>query len=689
VATPKHFAVHSGPEPSRHSFDVHPTSVDLEETYLPAFRASVVEGHAASVMCSYNRVDGVPACASSFLLQQNLRGSWGFQGYVVSDCGAVTDIVEGHKYKPTMAEAAAAAVRAGTDLTCGDEYASLVEAVKRGLISESEIDRVLERLFVARIRLGMFDPPDRVPYATIPYSENDSPAHRQLALQAARESIVLLKNEKSFLPLHGNLRRIAVVGPAADDPDTLLANYHGIPSSMVTPLAGVQGQFGKTAEVRFALGSTFSVASKALVPGNVVQPPGSRHSRSGFLAEYYANADFQGKSAVSRLEPQVYLQREMQDAELEAQIPHNNYSVRWSGDLRAPYSGEYTIGIVRVRCEECKAEDSAQVFLDDKLILSDETESSSTHATKETRMQLKQRAHYRLRVEYRQHSGGVGLQLVWRPPAQPLLTEAVKTVRNSDLAVAFLGLNSELEGEEMEISIPGFSGGDRTSLDLPEPQEKLLEAIIHTGKPVVVVLVAGSAISVNYAQQHATAVLEAWYGGEEGGTAIAETLAGENNPSGRLPVTFYRSVTQLPAFEDYAMRGRTYRYFSGDPLYAFGYGLSYSSFRYSSLRVNPDSRNKSLLHISAQVENSSSREGSEVVQLYVGIENRAPDSPIRRLRGLQRIQLAPGERRSVEFDLNLEEVSVAAETSSDSARLLISVGGGQPLNGTPHVEGRF
>jgi beta-glucosidase len=689
VATPKHFAVHSGPEPSRHGFDVHPSARDLEETYLPAFRSSVIEGQADSVMCAYNRVNGAPACTSAMLLQDHLRKAWKFQGYVVSDCGAVDDVVHGHKYKPSMAEAAAAAVKAGTDLTCGDEYASLVEAVTLGLISEDEIDRALERLFAARIRLGMFDPPERVPYAKIPYSENDSPAHRNLALQAARESIVLLKNDKNFLPLHGNVRRIAVVGPAADDPDTMLANYHGTPSNIVTPLLGMQRQFGAKAEVRFVLGSTFSGASKALVPGSAVRPPGYRRGRSGFLAQYYANADFLGQPVVSRLEAQVYLQREMQDVELEARIPRNNYSARWIGDLRVPYSGEYSIGIVRVRCEECKAGDSAQVFLDDKLILGDETESSSTHAAKEARMQLKQGAHYRLRVEYRQHTGGVGLQLLWMPPAQPLLAEAVKTVKNSDVAVAFLGLNSELEGEEMEISIPGFSGGDRTSLDLPEPQERLLEAILHTGKPVVVVLVAGSAISANYAQQHAAALLDAWYGGEEGGTAIAQTLAGKNNPSGRLPVTFYRSVTQLPAFEDYAMRERTYRYFTGDPLYAFGYGLSYSTFRYSSLRVSPDARNKSLLHISAEVENSSSREGAEVVQLYVGSENRGANSPIRQLCGLQRIQLAPSETRSVEFDLNLDEVSVAAETSSDGSRLVISVGGGQPLDGTPHVEARF
>ena len=683
VATAKHFAVHSGPESSRHVFDAHPSAADLEGTYLPAFRASVVEGHAGSVMCSYNRVDGVPACASSSLLQQHLRDAWRFQGYVVSDCGAVTDIVEGYRYKATMAEAAAAAVKAGTDLTCGDEYASLVEAVKNNWIAESEIDRALERLFVARIRLGMFDPPERVPYANIPYSENDSPAHRELALQAARESIVLLKNEKQILPLGKDVRSIAVIGPAADDLDTMLANYHGTPSSIVTPLDGVQRQFGAKTKIRFALGSTFSSASNALVPGSLVQSAGTG---GGFLAEYYANPELQGKPVVSRSEPRVYLEREMQDAELEAQVPHSSYSVRWSGELRAPYSGEYAIGVVRMRCEECQAGDSAQVFLDDKLILSDETESSSTRARKEARIVLKQAAHYRVRIEYRQHGGGVGMQLVWRPPGEQLRAEAVEAVMSSDVAVAFVGLNSELEGEEMQVNIPGFSGGDRTSLNLPEPQEKLLEAIVHTGKPVVVVLVAGSAISANYAQEHAAALLDAWYGGEEGGTAIAETLSGANNPSGRLPVTFYRSVKQLLPFDDYAMRGRTYRYFAGDPLYPFGYGLSYSTFRYSGLRVDVDPENKSLFHVAAQVENTSSREGAEVVQLYVGVEHPAADVPIRQLCGFQRIQLAPGEKRAIAFEMSTEKT---AHRVPEVGRRIITVGGGQPLGETSQIETVF
>jgi len=696
VATPKHFAVHSGPEPSRHSFDARPTAVDLEETYLPAFRASVVEGHAGSVMCSYNRIDGAPACASSFLLQEHLRGAWGFQGYVVSDCGAITDIVEGHKYKPTMAEAAAAAVKAGTDLTCGDEYASLVEAVGRGLIAEQEIDRALRRLFVARFRLGMFDPPELVPYTTISDSENDSPEHRQLALQAARESIVLLKNQNHILPLK-SVRRIAVIGPAADDPDVLLANYHGTPSQVVTPLEGIRKQFGGETEIRFALGSTFSVVSSALVPADVLMPQleagTSRQAgvnAQGLLAQYFANPDFHGQPALSRIEPRVYLQREMEDPAVESRIPRNSYSVRWSGSLRAPYSGEYQFGVVRVRCEDCPADDDAKVFLDDKPILEDATLSSESKTVKTIRLQLRRGQKHRLRVEYRQRSGGVGVQLIWMPPSKPLLDEAVNAIEHCDLTVAFVGLNSELEGEEMPVSIPGFSGGDRTALDLPERQEKLLEAASQTGKPLVVVLLSGSAVAVNFAQEHASAVLETWYGGEEAGTAIAQTLAGENNPAGRLPITFYRSAADLPLFEDYAMRGRTYRYFTGKPLYPFGAGLSYSSFHYSDLRVTPASQDDTRLHVSARVQNVSARGGDEVVQFYVTWEPPAVEDSIRELLGFQRIHLASGETRTVEFDLDRAALRANAGPENEPRRKLhISVGGGQPLGQTPYVEGLF
>ena len=695
VATPKHFAVHSGPEPLRHSFNAEPSTTDLEETYLAAFRASTVEGRADSIMCSYNRVDGVPACASPFLLQQHLRDAWGFQGYVVSDCGAITDIVEGHKYKPTIAEAAAAAVKAGTDLTCGDEYASLVEAVQRGLITEGEIDRALRRLFAARFRLGMFDPPERVPYAQISDAENDSAEHRQLALQAAREAIVLLKNDKGVLPMRLG-QRIAIIGPAADEPDVLLANYHGTSSKIVTPLEGVKKQFdSSSSQIRFALGSTFSAASSALVPPDVLeaqpetQPTGDGTRKThGVQAQYFANPGFQGQPALSRVESRVYLQRQMEDPAIESAIPRNGYSVRWSGILRAPYSGEYRIGLAGGACEDCAGDDDAQLFLDNKPILDGANRPAASRGLKE--IYLSRGRKYRLRVEYRQRSGNLGVQLVWVPPAKPLLDEAVNLVKHSDLAVAFVGLNSELEGEEMPISIPGFSGGDRTTLDLPEPQEKLLEAASRTGKPLVVVLLSGSAISANFAQQHAAAVLEAWYGGEEAGTAIAETLAGANNPAGRLPVTFYHSTADLPSFDDYAMRGRTYRYFTGEPLYPFGYGLSYSSFHYSDLHTETASPDGMHLHISARVENRSQREGDEVVQVYVSYEPPASGDPIRELRGFQRIHLSPGQSRTIEFDLDLNSLRTTNGSGNEPRRRLhISVGGGQPIGQTSRVEGVF
>src|SRR6266404_2604889 len=311
IATAKHYAVHSGPEPSRHTFDVQPSARDLRDTYLPAFRASILEGKADSVMCAYNRVDGVPACASADLMTKRLRGEWGFQGYVVSDCGAISDIFRGHKYKATAAEASAVAVKAGTDLTCGNEYRALVEAVKAGQITEAEINRSLERLFVARFKLGMFDPPERVPFSRIPYSETDSAEHRKLALEAARKSIVLLKNENQTLPLKSSVRKIAVIGPSADDPEALLGNYNGFSSKHVSPLEGIQRQFSGQAEVRFALGSTYTTISPALIPSDVLTPPdGNGH---GLLAEYFTSPDLQGEARLRRVEPRPYIQPGISD----------------------------------------------------------------------------------------------------------------------------------------------------------------------------------------------------------------------------------------------------------------------------------------------------------------------------------------------------------------------------------------
>jgi beta-glucosidase len=663
VSTPKHFAVHSGPEPQRHVFDARISDYDLVNTYLAAFRAAVVEGKAGSIMCVYNSVAGVPGCASDDLLQERLRGQWGFTGYVVSDCGAVNDIQASHHYTPTLGAAAVAAVKAGTDLTCGTEYRTLVDEVKTGHIAEAAIDRAVTRLFAARFRLGMFDPPGRVPYARIPVTENDSPAHRALARQAAREAIVLLRNEGGLLPLNSTIRRIAVIGPSADDPVALLGNYNGISSRQVTPLEGIRQRFS-TARVRHALGATYTASTFALIPGALLSAPDGRR---GLLAEYFANPDLQGSPGLRRREARGYFDLGMEDPAVVAAVGGGNYSIRWSGTLTPQSTGEYALNVRLGRWNRSAA---ARLFLDGR-----ELTVASVQAPG-ARVMLEAGRRYALRVEYRQPGSGGTMQLSWIPPADAALAEAVALVKESDVALLFVGLSSELEGEEMPgLNIPGFRGGDRTSLDLPQPQEELVKAAIATGKPVVVVLTSGSAISANYAAGHANAVLAAWYGGEETGTAIAQTLAGDSNPAGRLPVTFYRSVEQLPPFTDYAMKGRTYRYFRGDALYPFGFGLSYSSFGYSKLVAR---RLATGATVRVTVQNTSSRDGDEVVQLYVGGGGGA-DAPIRNLRGFRRIHLRAGEKREVSF-------TVAAQDLPAST-VEFTIGGGQPADHVPHLRG--
>ena len=681
VSTPKHYAVHSGPEPERHAFDAKVSEYDLVNTYLPAFRTAVVEGKADSIMCVYNAVNGTPGCASADLLQKRLRDGWGFQGYVVSDCGAVNDIFRNHKLTPTLGGAAVAAVKAGTDLTCGTEYRTLVDEVKAGRITEAEIDRSLERLFVARVRLGMFDPPDQVPWSKIPISENDSSAHRDLARDAAREAIVLLKNEGGILPLHGSVGKIAVIGPAADDPVALLGNYNGISSRQVTPLEGLERQF-PAARVRYALGATYTAFTHALVPRAFLKA--AEGDGSGLLAEYFDNPDLQGEPKLRRPEPRPYFDMGMEDPAVRGAIGHEKYSVRWTATLTPPATGEYDL---TVRTGMWNRTATARLFLDDKELTfgaGPSTQMTSAQAAPGPRRPLHARVRleggrkYALRVEYRQPGSGGTIQLGWIPPAPAALAEAEALVKDADVAIVFVGLSSELEGEEMRgVNIPGFLGGDRTSLDLPEPQETLVKAAIATGKPVVVVLTSGSAVAVNSAAEGASAVLAAWYGGEEAGTAIAETLAGVNNPAGRLPVTFYKSVEQLPAFTDYAMKGRTYRYFKGEPLYPFGFGLSYSSFAYSGLSAK---RTPEGAEVRAMVRNASARDGDEVVQLYVG-GGPEEEAPIRSLRGFRRIHLRGGERREVAFTLGADDLPTSA--------VEVSVGGGQPLDGTPHVRGSW
>ena len=496
VSTVKHFAVHSGPEPERHTFDAVVSERDLRESYLPHFAAGIREGGAYSLMCAYNRVLGSPACGSDVLLKDILRGEWGFSGYVVSDCGAINDIYERHKVVQTAAAAAALGVKTGTDLECGNVYANLVDAVRQGLITEQAIDTAVKRLFLARMRLGMFDPPERVRWAQIPISVLDQPAHRALARQVARESIVLLKNAGSVLPLRKNIGTIAVIGPNCDDRRMLLGNYEGAPADSITPLRGMREAVSRGTRVLHARGSDW------VVPGD---------------------------------------------------------------------------------------------------------------------------------------SG---------------LAEAVRAAEQADAVVLCLGLTAQLEGEEMSVETPGFRGGDRTRIDLPDAQQRLLERIVAVGKPTVLVLMSGSAVAVNWAQEHVPAIVEAWYGGQAAGSALADVLFGDYNPGGRLPVTFYKSVNDLPAFDDYRMAGRTYRFFKGSPLYPFGYGLSYTTFAYKNLRTSSARlRAADTLIVRVDVTNTGRRTGNEVAQLYVRHLGSRVERPTGDLRGFRRVTLKPGETHTVAFSL--------------------------------------
>lgn len=689
VATPKHFDAYSGPEPLRHSFSAAVSPHGFQDTYLPAFRMAVVDGHADSVMCSYNAINGVPSCANAFLLQKTLRDAWGFHGYVTSDCGAVADIALGHHYAPDIEHASALAVAAGTDTTCGDEYVTLVKAVQQGLVPESDINRALKRLFTARMRLGMFDPPADVPFNKIPMSEVDSPAHRQLALRAARESMVLLKNN-GILPLKPGVRTIAVIGPEATLLRALEGNYHGVASHPVLPLDGMIHEFHGKAHILYAQGAPLVTELPVPVPRTAFHPPGNP-SVSGLKAEYFANTDFSGRPALVRVDPEI--QSDWNAAPPASKVPMKNFGVRWSGTLTPPGPGDYTFTIEEPHCYPCQDHESFRVFLDGKMVASGSS-FNRRPAPPSFHVDFTSVNPHALRVEYT-HSAplfGAGVTLAWQPPAEVLLQQAVKTAERADVVVAFVGLSPDLEGEEMPLDIRGFDGGDRSSLRLPDVQRKLLQALAATGKPLVVVLMSGSALAVNWAEQHASAVLEAWYPGEDGGTAIAETLAGSNNPAGRLPLTFYRSLAQLPPFTDYSMKGRTYRYFHGDPLYTFGYGLSYSTFAFSDLHLSsPTVQAGHPLTVEADVKNTSGIAGDEVAELYIEYPAK-PGAPIRALKGFERIHLAPGATRRVSFTLDPRDLSIVTESGErivSPGAYTVFVGGSQPVKGAQGVSAKF
>lgn len=659
-ATAKHFAVHSGPEADRHHFDVHPSKADLYDTYFPAFEALVKEGDVDAVMGAYNRVYGESASASKFLLRDVLRRDWGFKGYVMSDCWAVDDIWKNHKIVATVEEASALAVRNGTELECGQSYGeALPVAVRKGLITEAELDDALTRLMAARFRLGMFDPPEKVRWARIPYSVNQSPEHDALARRAAQQSIVLLKND-GVLPLSRDLRRIAVVGPTADDTMALLGNYYGTPAAPVTILQGIK-QAVPQAEVMYAQGADLVEGRNDPTAMPLIEPqylrPSPDSSERGLRGEYFRNAELTGTPALMRVDPQIAFSwdRGSPTDNLQARgeagpdeaVPNDNFSIRWTGQLLPPVSGKYQI--------QPAANDGFRLYLDGKLIL-DHWQKEDRLSAESVGVDLEAGRAYDLKLEYFDAERDAGVRLAWvRPGALPPLEEAVGIARQADVVVFVGGLTGDVEGEEMKVDYPGFAGGDRTDIRLPASQQVLLEALQATGKPVVMVLTTGSALAVDWAQEHLPAILLAWYPGQRGGNAVADVLFGEVNPAGRLPVTFYKADEKLPAFDDYAMQGRTYRYFDGQPLYPFGHGLSYTRFTYSDLKLD-SSKGTSAQAVQATVtiRNAGDRAGEEVVQLYLKPKQAERERARKDLRGFQRVALKPGEERTLTFSFTPE-----------------------------------
>lgn len=531
IATLKHFAVHSGPEPERHSFDAVTDERDFRETYLPQFEMGIKEGKAYSVMCAYNRYKGETCCGSSSLLTGILRTEWGFDGYIVSDCGAINDIYNGHKVVATPAEAAALGVRSSTDLECGSAYRNLKESLNKGLITEQEIDVSLKRLFTARFRLGMFDPPEMVEYSRIPYSVLDSKKNKALARETALKSIVLLKNENNLLPLKKNIGTVAVIGPNSDQVFVLLGNYNGTPSDPVTPLRGIREELEGFSEVLYAQGCNWA-----------------------------------------------------------AGLPQQKTA------------------------EELKA-------------------------------------------------------------------EALEVAKKANVVIMCMGITPRLEGEEMRVTVDGFKGGDRTRIDLPDVQQDLIKEIQTLGKPVVLVLLNGSALAINWEKDNIPAILESWYGGQAAGQALADVIFGDYNPGGRLPVTFYKSVNDLPSFEDYNMKNRTYRYFTGDPLFPFGFGLSYTTFSYKKLKVNTTVHLGDSVKVAVNVKNTGKVAGDEVVELYLSDLTADVPVPIHALKGFTRIHLDPGETKNVVLTLSPEAFSIIDNDNQRKVKpgkFKVFVGGHQP-----------
>jgi beta-glucosidase len=679
--------VHSGPESTRHQANVFVSPHDLEDTYLPAFRAAIVEGQAGSIMCAYNRVDGQPACASDLLLKQRLRGAWQFRGYVVSDCDAVKDIADHHKYAPDPAAAVAAALKAGVDNECngltlfdldgiGNRYR---EAYERGLLAMADIDQALVRLFTARYLNGDLA-------AAAPVKLDGT--REDLALASAAQSLVLLKND-GVLPLKGT-ERIALIGPHADGTRMLHGNYASmsgeptslldglrrvLPASRVTWVPFSQSITGGDAVPTSALRTPDGKPGLRAEYFDVTEKPPARFaSMEDFIARTQA-MKFSSKPAISVIEPGVAARGNG----LAGISDHHR--VVWSGFLVPPESGDYLLGLSGF---------NGELAFEGKL-LTRRAPGSWGSPIEYVPVTLNRGQRYAIRVSTEVHILS-GIDLLWKRVTRDPAGELARAAAQADVIIAAVGLTADLEGEQMRIKVEGFAGGDKTTLDLPADQRQLLELAKSTGKPVIVVAFNGSPIDLSWAKDNAAAIIEAWYPGQAGGRALAGVLTGRTNPAGRLPLTFYRGVADLPPFDDYSMKGRTYRYFAGTPVYPFGFGLGYSTFEYAPLEVSSaQGEAPGSLRVAAVVRNSGARAAEEVAELYLD----PPDfegAPRLALRGFQRLTLRAGESRKVEFALTPRDLSFVTRDGQRqvfAGEYRVTVGSGQPDTGMPFQAATF
>ncbi len=677
VATPKHFAVHNGPEPERHTFNVTPNSRDLWETYLPAFEDLIVDAKAYSVMGAYNRVDGESSCASWLLLEDILRNKWDFEGYVVSDCGAIRDIHAFHKIVNTPEEAAAIGVRKGCDLNCGGVYQEyLKKAVELCLIDEGEIDLSVYRLVLAKMKLGMFDPAEDVPYANIPIEINDSKPHDEMALAMAQKSMTLLKND-GVLPIDkSKLKRIAVVGPNADNLGSLTGNYAGKASNPITVIEGIRRALGDDIEVSYSEGVPmvfFDISNKEfpVIDGKYLSTVDENGKKAeGLTGHYFNNINLEGEANFVRIDPEIRFSWPGKVSPTTTEVAQgivspdkaiqdDAFSVRWTGKLLAPMTGTYKLGVA--------SDDGGRLWIDEEKI----ADGWSNHAMESNvgEIHLEKGQSYDIKVEYYENSGGGAVNLIWETPEHIanikeedpnlLSKETLADVKNADVAIFVGGLDASWEGEQMggRNSFDGFNGGDRTKIELPQTQMNALKAMKETGTPVVFVLMSGSAMAFYGLEEELDAILMAWYPGQRGGDAVAEVLFGDYNPAGRLPVTFYSSTEELPDFRDYNMRagkGFTYRYYTGKAMYPFGHGLSYTNFEYTNLSIDKTTLSSSdKLSVSVDVKNTGKLDGEEVVQLYIKDIKSDTWMPVKQMRKFERLSLKKGESKTIEFELNV------------------------------------